>query len=83
MLVASHRFEVRDASFYILFTAGEHRVDEAGELMSGGFDGPGLVQSSQARTVGSADERVAGARGGGGDPQRLPETIDDLGCAPR
>src|SRR5574341_920842 len=59
----------------ILGALGEHRVDETGELVSGGGNGLGPVQASAHTPVVGAQGRLAGAQCGGRQLQSLRRTI--------
>ena len=84
LAIVADGFEVLDPSLHVLLTAGEHGVDEAGQLMGSGLDRARLVQPGEACSVSGADARRVRAaieqtftfRGTHEARERLPEPLE-------
>ena len=61
---------------------GQHRVDQACELMGGRLDGFGAIHARQTCAMAGTDEGVAASRIGSGLSQGLAGTIERLGFSP-
>lgn len=76
LALAAFTFEVRDSSLDVVFATGDHGVDEAGDLVGGGFNGTRAVEASQTYAVARADEAAAATCGARGQAQRLSRAIE-------
>lgn len=57
LALAAFTFKVRDPSLDVIFAAGEHGVDEAGELVGSGFDSTRAIEASQTCGMDESKDR--------------------------